>query len=98
MGYFVGFVVAAGVIGYLAGRRQDRNLASSLSAMALGSIIIYVFGAGWLAHDLHVPVATGETNALTLGVTPFLIGDLIKFVLAGSMLPAVWKLVDRTSS
>ena len=98
MGYFVGFVAAAGVIGYLAARRQDRNFASSLSAMALGSIIIYVFGAGWLAHKLHIPVATGETNALTLGVTPFLIGDLIKLVLAGALLPSVWALVDRPSS
>lgn len=44
--------------------------------MALGSIIIYVFGAGWLAHQLNVPIATGDTNALSLGVTPFLVGDL----------------------
>ena len=64
--------------------------------MALGSTIIYAFGAGWLAHKLHLPVATGDTNALSLGVTPFLIGDLIKLVLAGSLLPAVWATVDRT--
>ena len=96
MGYLVGFVVAAGAIGYLAERKQDRNLASSWSAMALGSIIIYAFGAGWLAHKLNVPVATGETNALSLGVTPFLIGDLIKLLIAGSLLPATWAAVDRT--
>ena len=96
MGYLVGFVVAAGAIGYLAERKQDRNLASSWSAMALGSIIIYTFGAGWLAHKLNVPVAPGETNALTLGVTPFLIGDLIKLLLAGALLPATWATIDRT--
>lgn len=96
MGYLVGFVVAAGAIGYLAERKQDRNLASSWSAMALGSIIIYTFGAGWLAHKLNVPVATGDTNALTLGVTPFLIGDLIKLLLAGALLPATWATIDRT--
>ena len=98
MGYFVGFIVAAGVIGYLAERKNDRNLASSWSAMALGSIIIYTFGAGWLAHKLNVPVATGETNALSLGVTPFLIGDAIKLVLAGSLLPGAWALANRKSS
>lgn len=96
MGYLVGFVVAAGAIGYLAERRQDRNLASSWSAMALGSIIIYVFGAGWLAHELNIPIATGDTNALSLGVTPFLVGDLIKLLLAGALLPAAWAAVDRT--
>lgn len=94
-GYFVGFVVAAGVVGYLAQRRQDRNLVTSISAMALGSVIIYVFGAGWLAHSLGVPVATGKTNALSLGVTPFLIGDVIKLAIAGALLPAGWALLDR---
>jgi biotin transport system substrate-specific component len=84
------------VIGYLAERKQDRNLASSWSAMALGSVIIYTFGAGWLAHKLNVPIATGDTNAVSLGVTPFLIGDLIKLLLAGALLPAVWAGVDRT--
>jgi biotin transport system substrate-specific component len=64
--------------------------------MALGSIIIYTFGAGWLAHTLNVPVATGATNALSLGVTPFLVGDLIKLLLAGALLPAAWAAVDRT--
>ena len=98
MGYFVGFIVAAGVIGYLAERKQDRNLASSWSAMALGSVIIYAFGAGWLAHKLNVPVANGDTNALSLGVTPFLIGDAIKLVLAGSLLPGAWALANRKSS
>ena len=96
MGYLVGFVVAAAVIGYLAERKQDRNVATSWSAMALGSIIIYTFGAGWLAHNLNIPIATGDTNALSLGVTPFLIGDLIKLLLAGSLLPAVWATINRT--
>ncbi|MGD9996101.1 MAG: biotin transporter BioY [Ilumatobacteraceae bacterium] len=95
LGYFVGFVVAAGLIGYLAERRQDRNLATSLSAMALGSVVIYVCGAGWLAHDLGIPVATGEANAIAYGVTPFLIGDLIKLALAGALLPAAWSIADR---
>ena len=49
-----------------------------------------------LAHKLNLPVATGDTNALSLGVTPFLIGDLIKLVLAGALLPAVWATIDRT--
>jgi biotin transport system substrate-specific component len=92
-GYFVGFVVAAAAIGYLAQRRNDRNFASSFAAMALGTMIIYVLGAGWLAHSLNIPVATGDANAIAYGVTPFLIGDLIKLIVAGALLPASWKLV-----
>ena len=47
---------------------------------------------------LGVPVATGDTNALSLGVTPFLIGDAIKLVLAGTLLPGAWALANRKSS
>jgi biotin transport system substrate-specific component len=95
LGYLVGFVVAAAVVGRLAERQSVRSLGASTSAMALGSVVIYVFGAGWLAHHLGLPVATGETNAISLGVTPFLIGDLVKLALAGALMPAAWGVVDR---
>jgi biotin transport system substrate-specific component len=95
LGYFAGFVVAAAVIGHLAERHQDRSLSTSIAAMSLGSVVIYVVGAAWLAHDLGVPVANGDTNALSLGVTPFLIGDLIKLMIAGALLPAAWAIAER---
>jgi len=94
-GYFVGFVVAAAAVGYMAERQQDRNLVTSVAAMAFGSVVIYAFGAAWLAHKLNVPVATGDTNAISLGVTPFLIGDAIKMLLAGATLPTAWALTRR---
>jgi biotin transport system substrate-specific component len=95
MGYLVGFIVAAALIGYLAERRHDRNLVSSVAAMALGSAIIYILGAGWLAHSLNIPIATGDANAIAYGVTPFLIGDAIKMLLAGALLPAAWSIANR---
>lgn len=91
-GYLVGFIVAAAVIGLLAERRQDRHFATSLSAMALGSAIIYVAGATWLAHELGVSAA----EAVNLGVAPFLIGDAAKALIAGALLPTAWRLLgDR---
>jgi len=95
LGYFVGFVVAAAIVGRLAERQSVRSLGASMSAMALGSIAIYVCGATWLAHDLGIPVAAGDTNAIELGVTPFLVGDVIKLALAGALMPAAWATVDR---
>jgi len=95
MGYFVGFVLAAALIGYLAERGETRNLATSVAAMALGSFVIYAVGATWLAHELGIPLASGDPNAIALGVTPFLIGDAIKMLLAGALLPVTWKLLDR---
>ena len=95
LGYLMGFIVAAAVVGYLAERRHDRQVLSSLSAMAFGTVIIYTMGALWLAYDLGVPVANGEQNAVTMGVTPFLVGDLIKMTIAGLAAPAVWATVSK---
>lgn len=95
-GYLFGFVAAAAAVGYLAERGQDRSLATSLPAMLAGSAIIYVFGAWWLSIKLQIPVATGETNAIGLGVVPFLIGDLLKVVIAGVAAPAAWRFLRRS--
>ena len=91
-GYFVGFVVAAAVVGYLAEQRQDRNFATSVPAMLAGTAIIYICGALWLAHALDIPVTSGDgVSALDYGVTPFLVGDLFKLLIAGAITPIAWK-------
>lgn len=90
-GYLVGFVVAAAVVGRLAERGEDRRPLSALSAMALGSGVVYLCGATWLAHWAGISGA----EAVELGVSPFLIGDATKVALAGLALPATWYLVRR---
>ena len=95
MGYLVGFIVAAAVVGRLAEHHQDRKVLTSLAAMTLGSVIIYAFGATWLAIDLGIPLATGETNAIALGVAPFLVGDVIKMCLAGAATASTWRFINR---
>lgn len=95
MGYLVGFVVAAGVVGRLAEYRHDRHVLTSVAAMTLGSVIIYIFGAAWLAIELGIPLATGERNAIALGVTPFLVGDVIKMCLAGVATAGTWRFINR---
>ncbi len=89
-GYLVGMLVAAGVVGWLADRGWDRNAARSFPAMLLGSVIIYAFGATWLAHALDL----SASQAWHLGVQPFLWGDGIKILLAAGLLPLAWKVVD----
>jgi biotin transport system substrate-specific component len=95
LGYFVGFMVAAAIVGYLAERRQDRNFVSSMSAMAMATVAIYACGAAWLSIKLNIPFAAGETNAISLGVTPFLVGDVLKMILAGAVAPTVWAFSSR---
>jgi biotin transport system substrate-specific component len=96
-GYLVGFIVAAYAVGWLAERGQDRQLSTSITAFLAGSVIIYTLGAGWLAYDLGIPVTAGvgEASAIAYGVAPFVVGDLLKALLAGSLLPAAWRLLKR---
>ena len=95
LGYLVGFIVAAGAIGYLAEKKQDRNFATSLPAMLLGSTLIYTCGAAWLTTYLNIGFATGETNAISLGVAPFQVGDVIKALLAAACTTGVWAAINK---
>lgn len=88
LGYLVGFVAAAAAVGYLAERKQDRTVATALPAFLAGTVLIYLFGVAWLMISLP----TGPTDALTKGLVPFVVGDLLKVALAGTLLPAAWKL------
>lgn len=87
-GYLIGFVVAAAVVGFLAERGQDRTLATSVPAMLAGTAVIYLFGVVWLGHVLEASAVT----ALEKGMLPFVIGDALKLVVAGALLPAAWRL------
>ncbi|HUX04775.1 MAG TPA: biotin transporter BioY [Acidimicrobiales bacterium] len=93
-GYLLGFVAASGALGWLASRGADRTVTRAVASMVVGEVVIYAIAVPWLAVSLHVSLAT----ALSLGFTPFLLGDLIKATLAGVALPASWRLVDRTTS
>lgn len=89
-GYFVGFILATGLIGWFADRREDRHYVRSLAALSLGTIIIYTMGTLWLAHSLNIPVSSGDTNAIALGVEPFIVGDMVKLLLAAAVTPLGW--------
>jgi len=91
-GYLLGFVVAALVLGGLAARRWDRTVPKAVAMFVLGSLIVYAFGLPWLMATLQVGLGTG----LAKGVTPFLLGDAIKVLVAAGLLPAVWALVRRS--
>lgn len=92
-GYILGFVAAAGVVGALAKRGADRKVASTVGLLVAGMAIIYTIGTVWLAADLGV--SAGE--ALSLGVTPFLAGDVVKIAVAALAFPAVWKFANKRS-
>lgn len=88
-GYLVGFLVAGVVVGLLASRGLAKRPLSVAFSFAVGSAIIYIFGAGWLMIGLGLSLE----QALLGGVIPFLVGDLVKAATAAALLPAAWKLI-----
>jgi biotin transport system substrate-specific component len=91
LGYLIGFIVAGAAVGRLAERGADRSPWKTALAMVLGNAVIYAFGVTYLALSLHVSART----AVSLGLTPFLLGDALKVVLASGVLPGVWHFVGR---
>jgi biotin transport system substrate-specific component len=88
-GYLVGFVPAAFVIGFLAEHGWDRTPHRAFAAMFLGSIVL--FGCGLARLAAFVP----REQLLSLGLAPFVVGDLLKMLAAAGLLPALWKLLER---
>jgi biotin transport system substrate-specific component len=89
-GYLIGFVLASYVVGRIASRGATTKVSTTALAYIAGSATIYLIGAPWLAYT------TGNTMAWAIanGVVPFLIGDAIKAVAAGAVLPLAWKLTS----
>jgi biotin transport system substrate-specific component len=90
-GYLVGFIVAGAVVGRLAELGWDRRIVGALGAMVIGNIVIYLVGVPWLMAVLHLDVADG----IRQGLTPFLVGDALKLVLAAAAFPVAWWVVGR---
>jgi biotin transport system substrate-specific component len=90
-GYIVGFVLAAAMVGALAGRGGDRTPARTAGTMLLGNLAIYAVGVPWLMAAASMDLFT----ALDKGVVPFLVGDAVKIALAAGLLPGAWALAGR---
>jgi biotin transport system substrate-specific component len=93
-GYLAGFVAAAYVVGTLAERGWDRRVLTTILAMVVGNLVIYSFGLTWLSCLARLFGASlGSAGVLVVGLYPFLIGDVLKIVLAAVLLPSGWKLI-----
>ncbi len=90
-GYLVGMLVATFVLGQFARFRLDQKFLTALPSMLVGTVITFSFGLVWL-HQY-----TGQSWSWTFsaGLTPFIVGEALKIAIAGTSLPALWRLVNR---
>ncbi|MGI9405945.1 MAG: biotin transporter BioY [Hyphomicrobiaceae bacterium] len=101
-GFLLGFPIAAFLAGWLAERGWGRPVLQVFLASVLGIALIYAIGVPWLANFFATAKgmvwSTALATAFAKGMTPFLVGDLVKAALAAAILPAAWKLVSKGGS
>lgn len=90
-GYLIGFVVAAFAVGWLSERGWDRRFTTTAISMLIGNAAIYALGLPWLATFV------GWESVLKVGLFPFILGDLLKVILAAVALPQAWAWVSVKS-
>ncbi|MCE8506871.1 biotin transporter BioY [Ruegeria pomeroyi] len=89
-GYLVGYLMATVMLGALAARGWDRSFGKMALALVLANVLIYVPGLLWLGQ-----LYGWDKPILQWGLTPFLVGDALKLVLAAVLIPGLWKLVGN---
>ena len=91
-GYLVGMLLASLLVGYLADRKADQKFATSYPAIFLGEIVIFSFGLIWLHNSLSL----SWSATIAAGLTPFIVGEILKVAIVGTTLPLVWRKIATT--
>ena len=87
-GYLMAYPLAAFVTGWLSEHGWDRRYVTSLAAMLAGLVVIYLGGVSWLA----IAILHSFSAAVTMGLVPFVVLDVLKVTAAAMILPQAWRL------
>ena len=89
-GFLAGFLAAALVTGLAADRGLTRGLIGATLAGLVGVGVIYALGLSWLGM-----LFGWDKPILAWGFWPFILGDLLKVVLAGLLVGGIWRSLGR---
>jgi len=85
-GYLIGFIFMAFISGIFIDKFSSKIYMCFLG-MILGTIATYIFGTAWLAYQANLTF----NASLTVGVLPFIPGDIAKMVIASLIGPQIKK-------
>ena len=91
-GYLFGMLVASFLLGYLADRKADQKFKTSFPALLLGDAVIFFFGLTWLHYSLEL----SWSATFAAGLTPFILGEMLKIAITATSLPLVWRRISRS--
>ncbi|WOQ68473.1 biotin transporter BioY [Microbacterium limosum] len=92
-GFIVGFIPAAFVAGWVAERAWDRRPALAFLGFLGASVIPFLVGVPYMALILATVVGAEVTlgSVLAAGVTPFIVGGIVKAAAAALLIPLAWR-------
>lgn len=83
-GYLFAFPICGMLVGWLVQRGWNgQNVVLAFAAMLIGTVLCLALGASWLSTSI------GVEKAIAFGVTPFLVGGLLKSALGAATLRAI---------
>ena len=90
-GYLFGFILAAGLVGWAAQHGADRRPVLAALTFAGGQLAVFGIGVPWLKVAAHMSWG----DAIHYGFAVFIVGGIIKAVIAALALPSAWQLARR---
>nr|WP_312577673.1 biotin transporter BioY [Sedimentibacter sp.] len=76
-GYLIGFIFMAVISGFFVDKFPGK-IYMYILGMVLGTIVTYALGTVWLAYQANMTFV----QALFAGVIPYIIGDIVKIIIA----------------
>lgn len=89
-GYLIGFIFISIIPGLFIDHFPGKRLFTVIG-MIIAMIITYTFGTAWLAIQMKMTFFA----ALAIGVIPYIIGDIVKIIIAIAIGPSVKKRIAR---
>ncbi len=89
-GYLLGYLPCVWITGLIS-KNLGQKISGDITAMIIGSLIIYAAGVSWLI----AVTAMEPGKALAVGMYPFLIGDALKIAAAAFLAQKLRPLISR---